>query len=329
MKKILISGVQPSGKLHIGNYLGAIRNFIEIQNSKKYKSLFFIADLHSLSENFSPQEKKKQIEELIIDYLALGLDFKKSIIFQQSEIKEHSELAILLNNITPLGELKRMTQFKDKSEKQKENVNAGLLYYPILMAADIILYDAKFVPVGDDQLQHLEFTRTLVRRFNTRFGKTFIEPVAIISKTSRIKSLNNPLKKMSKSDPEGCLFLDDSPEIVRQKIKKAVTDSDNQIIYNPQIKPGISNLLEIYSIFANESIKSIEKKFKNSNYQNFKENLASLIIKYFENYRKKKEKLLQNKKEIFKELEKSNEKARKIASKKITIVKRKMGILLK
>lgn len=327
-KDILISGIQPTNKLHIGNYLGSLKNFVQLQNSKKYTCLFFVADLHSLSENFNPQEKKEQIEDTVIDYLSAGLSPSKSIIFQQSKIPAHSELAILLNNITPLGELKRMTQFKDKAARQPENINAGLLYYPILMAADILLYDAKFVPVGDDQVQHLELTRTIARKFNSRFGKTFEEPLPLLTEFSRIKSLNNPLKKMSKSEPDGCIFLDDSPPLIKEKLKKAVTDSEKEIYYNKRKKPAISNLIEIYAGFSGLSIKEVEKKFKNSTYYEFKQKIAEEIIKNLIILQKRKKKLLQKKNYIKAILNKGSILAKKKADKKLREVKEKMGIII-
>ena len=219
MKPVLVSGIQPSGRLHLGNYLGALKNFVDLQNSGKYECFFFIADLHSLTEEFNPKEKSKQILELTADFLAAGLDPKKSVIFQQSQVPAHSELAFILNTITPMGELERMTQYKDKSQRQPENINAGLFDYPVLMAADILLYDAKVVPTGDDQNQHLELTRTLARKFNSRFEKTLIEPKNLHTNTPRIMDLRVPGKKMSKSDPSGCLFIDDSPEEIETKYK--------------------------------------------------------------------------------------------------------------
>jgi tryptophanyl-tRNA synthetase len=269
MKPLLISGIQPTGRLHIGNYLGALKNFVDLQNSGEYQCYFFIADLHSLTEDFAPKEKAEQILELTADFLAAGIVSKKSTIFLQSQIPAHSELAWIFNTITPLGELRRMTQFKDKAETQKQNVNAGLLTYPTLMAADILLYDAKFVPVGEDQLQHLELARTLARKFNARFGKTFIEPQPILTQTPRVMSLTSPHKKMSKSEPSGCLFIDDFPEEIKKKIARATTDSGSEIKYSPGKKAGISNLLEIYSALSSEPIEKIEKKFKGKGYAEF------------------------------------------------------------
>jgi len=325
-KPILISGIQPSGRLHLGNYLGGLKNFVELQNSNRYQCYFFIADLHSLTENYNPQKKQDQIFNLMADYLAIGLDPKKSVIFLQSQVPAHSELAWILNTITPIGELQRMTQFKNKSEKQEENINVGLFDYPVLMAADILLYDAQYVPVGDDQLQHLELTRTLVRKFNSRFGETFIEPKAILTNVSRLMSLDNPQKKMSKSDPASCLFIDDSPEEIKEKIKKAVTDSGSEIKLDRQKKPAISNLIDIYSNLTGISPEKIEIKFKNKGYIDFKLDLANVISNYFSSYREKKAELLKNPAFLKKLIKNGSEKAAKVASAKLLEVKEKIGI---
>lgn len=366
MNPVLISGVQPSGKLHIGNYLGALKNFVDLQNSDKYQCYFFIADLHSLTEDFNPKEKPKQILELMADFLAIGLDPKKSVIFLQSQIPAHSELAWILNTITPMGELERMTQFKDKAfkavlssvsgkvisgvmsqheieeyagekikdhtkkvvnEEIKKNIQVGLLTYPTLMAADILLYNTKVVPVGEDQDQHLEITRTLARKFNSKFGKTFFEPQGLHTKTPRVMSLANPEKKMSKSQPESCLFIDDSPEQIKNKIRKAVTDSGSEIKYDRKNKPAISNLLEIYSAINGETISKLEKKFSGKNYSAFKNDLAEIIINHFADFRKKKSELMKNKSKLSSVLASGSQKAAKIANKKITEVKKKVGLI--
>ena len=208
---------------------------------------------------FRPEGKPAQVRDVVLDMLAVGIDPKKSVIFIQSAIPAHSELAWILNTTTPFGELRRMTQFKDKSEDTPENINVGLFNYPVLMAADIILYDAKFVPVGDDQLQHLEFARTIARKFNNKYGKMFIEPQPLLTENSRVMSLNEPKKKMSKSRPAGCLFIDDSPEVIRKKIMSAVTDSGNEIKAEMEGKEGIGNLVLLYSAFTGEIGASIEK----------------------------------------------------------------------
>jgi len=324
MKPILVSGIKPSGQLHIGNYLGALKNFVNLQNSGKYDCYFFIADLHSLTEEFNPKEKPKQIFGLAADFIAAGLDPKKSVIFQQSEIPAHSELAFILNTITPMGELERMTQYKEKSGGEKNTPNVGLFTYPVLMAADILLYDTKFVPVGNDQDQHLELARTLARKFNSKFGKIFVEPQGLHTQTPRVMSLGNPEKKMSKSLPKTCLFMDDSPEIIKNKIKRAVTDSESVIKYSPETKPAISNLLTIYSAISGETIPEIEKGFKNKTYSEFKSSLAEVVIKHLAPIQKKK-RLTSNVK-LRTILNQGSEVAGKIASKKIAEVKSKIGI---
>ena len=379
MKPILISGVQPTGKLHIGNYLGALKNFVDLQDSGKYQCYFFIADLHSLTEEFNPKEKQKQIFNLAADFLATGLDPKKSVIFQQSQIPAHSELMWILNTITPFGELFRMTQFKDKGRKAREFLinyelklgelvnnrrsdgerfssayskvesedkdktkemvgeaidiseygfaNVGLFDYPVLMASDIIIYDAKFVPVGDDQDQHLEIARTLARKFNAKFGKTFIEPQGLHTNTPRVMSLVNPEKKMSKSQPESCLFIDDSPEEIKNKIKKAVTDSGSEIKYDKKNKPAISNLLGIYSALSGETISKLENKFAGKNYSALKNDLTELVVDCFADFRKKKLALLKNPEKLSNVLTTGSKKAEKIANKKILEVKNKVGLM--
>jgi len=336
MKPILVSGIQPSGKLHIGNYLGALKNFVELQNSGKYQCYFFIADLHSLTESYTPEEKRKQILELTADFVAAGLDPKKSVIFLQSQIPAHSELAWILSTITPTGELRRMTQYKDKSDNEKDSANTGLLTYPILMAADILLYDAKFVPVGDDQVQHLELTRTLARKFNARFpalrnlgeegGQIFTEPQPILTETPRIMSLKNPEKKMSKSDPASCVFLDDSPEDIRAKFKVATTDSGNEIKFDPQNKPGISNLLRIFSAITGESIKESEKMFAGSSYSNFKGAVAESIVAHFADFRKRKSAFLAKPQTLKTILSSGSKKASPRANRKIKEVKSRVGL---
>ncbi len=344
----LLSGIQPSGRLHLGNYLGALKNFVDLQNSGKYECYFFIADLHSLTEEFEPKEKPEQILELTADFLAAGLDPKKSVIFQQSQIPAHSELAFILNTLTPMGELERMTQYKDKAfsdinnlssatieQAQRSNkrsdrtsANVGLFTYPTLMTSDIILYDAKFVPTGDDQDQHLELTRTLVRKFNSKFGKTFVEPQGLHTEIPRVMSLGDPMKKMSKSKPETCLFLDDSPEIMESKIKRAVTDSGNEIKFNPETKPAISNLLKIYASLSSKNIGNIEKEFAGKTYSELKSSLTKLATDCFADYRKKKKSLLAKPKTLSTTLTQGSKEAGKIAAKKMLEVKKKTGLLV-
>lgn len=324
-KPILVSGIQPTGKLHLGNYLGALKNFVELQNSGKYECYFFIADLHSLTEFFDPREKPKQILDLTADYLAAGIG-KNSVIFQQSEVPAHPELGWIFETVAPLGEMERMTQFKNKSEAQKQNINIGLLTYPALMAADIVLYDAAVVPVGEDQLQHLELSRTLVRKFNNKFGKTFIEPKPLLTKVPRLMSLDDPTKKMSKSQPTGCLFLEDSPEKIREKVMRATTDSGKEIKYDEKSKPGVSNLLLIYSELSGKPVDAIEKMYAGKGYAEFKKGLAEIVIRALRPFQERKKRIKTA--EIKKALALGNKKANAVASKKLLEAKKKIGLFI-
>ena len=320
----IFSGIRPSGKLHIGNYLGAIKQWVELQ--KNQKCIFCIVDLHAITTPYNPKKLQKEILETAIAYLAAGLDPKKSILFVQSKIKEHRELAWLLNTITTVSELKRMTQYKEKT-KQHKSANAGLLNYPVLMAADILLYQTDTVPVGKDQQQHIEIARTLARRFNQKFGKIFKIPKAHHPKFGgKIMSLNNPLKRMSKSIPQSCLFLFDEPKEIKKKIMAAVTDTEKQIRYNPSKKPGISNLLTIYSLFSNKSIQELEKEFKGKGYQDFKKSLANLLIKSLEPFRKKRKELLRREVYVKKLLNQGSKQAQPIAQSTIQKAKKNMGL---
>ncbi|MDO8584676.1 MAG: tryptophan--tRNA ligase [bacterium] len=326
-KPILISGIQPSGKLHLGNYLGALKNFVELQASGKYNCLFFIADLHSLTETYDPEMKPEQILDLAASYLALGIDPRKSTVFVQSQVPQSTELAWILGTLTPFGELRRMTQFKDKAESQEENVNVGLFTYPVLMAADILLYNAAFVPVGEDQLQHLELTRTLARKFNSRYGETFMEPKPLMTSVPRLMSLSDPTKKMSKSQPDGCLFIDDEPATIEVKLKRAVTDSGSEVKYDEQNKPGVSNLLRIMNALSGKSVPELVKAFAGENYSEFKHALADLVSDHFVAYRKKYAALIKNPAPIKRALAAGQKKAAKLATTKLAEVKKKIGLV--
>ncbi len=326
-KPTLVSGIQPTGKLHLGNYLGALKHFVELQNSGKYRCYFFIADLHSLTGTFNPKEKSKQILGLCLDYLAAGLNPRKSTIFVQSAVPAHSELAWIFSTVTPLGELRRMTQFKEKSEHDPKNVNVGLFTYPILMAVDILIYDAAVVPVGDDQLQHLELTRTLARRFNDRFGKTFTEPEPLLTEAPRLMSLNDPTKKMSKSRPEGCLFLDDPPAVVRSKVRRAVTDSGREITYDPEHKPAISNLILIHATLSGVSIKQAERAFRGKTYAEFKQVLAEIVARALTPFQERKRALTKRAAFVRNTLRKGSIAAGKVATAKLAEVKQKVGLV--
>ncbi|HVN26462.1 MAG TPA: tryptophan--tRNA ligase [Candidatus Paceibacterota bacterium] len=326
MKQILVSGMQPTGRLHIGNYLGALRNFVDLQNSGDYACYFFIVDLHSLTENFDPREKHAQILDLAADYLAAGLDPKKSVLFLQSLVPAHSELAWILNTVAPMGELERMTQYKDKASRQSANVNAGLFTYPVLMASDILLYDPHVVPVGDDQRQHLELTRSLARRFNGRFGETFREPKDLLTRIPRVMSLKDPSKKMSKSQPEGCLFLDDTPEEIAQKIARAVTDSGSDVTYDRAKKPGLANLIDIYAALTHMEPRTVAEEFGGKKYSQFKMSLAEVVAGYFADFRARKAALLRNPKRLASILRAGSKKADVVARRKMRAVSERVGI---
>ena len=327
IKKIAVSGIQASGNLHIGNYIGAIKQFVELQN--KYKMFVFVADLHAITVPQDPEKLQAQTLDAVYTYLACGLDPGKATIFIQSHVPQHTELGWILNTITPLGELERMTQFKEKAEK--ESVLAGLLNYPTLMAADILLYRPDIVPVGEDQLQHLEFARMVARKFNARFGQTFKEPKALIQKEgARIMGLDDPSKKMSKSATSANNYIGimDSEEEIRRKIKIAVTDSEKNIKYNPETKPAISNLLVIYSQMAGEEIKSVEAKYKNKSYAEFKNDLVEVIIKKFFHIQRKYNALAKKKGDALKILKNGADTAEDAAELTMREVREKVGLLI-
>ncbi|MBZ1345038.1 MAG: tryptophan--tRNA ligase [Candidatus Nealsonbacteria bacterium] len=323
----VFSGIRPTGKLHIGNYLGAIKQWIELQ--EKNECFFCIVDWHAITTPFQPELLQKNISELAISYLAVGLNPEKSALFVQSQIKEHSELAWILGTITSVGELKRMTQFKEKSKRHKEYINAGLFNYPLLMAADILLYQTEIVPVGKDQQQHVELARTIARKFNQKFGQTFKEPKVLLQKIgAKIMSLENPKKKMGKTDdPGGCIGLFDEPKIIEKKIMTAVTDPGKEIKYDLKRKSGISNLLTIYSLFSGKSIKELEKKFKGKGYAEFKKSLSGLLIDSLEPFRRKKKELLAREVYVKEILEQGRKRAQIIAQSTMQEVKKKMGLI--
>lgn len=321
----ILSGIQPTGSIHLGSYIGAISQWKKLQEMGE--CLFFIADLHALTSPQDPKDFPKQVIQTAIELVAAGLDPEKCIIFIQSEVKEHTELCWLLNTLTPIGELERMTQYKEKSKQFRNNLNAGLLNYPILQAADILLYQADSVPVGQDQKQHLELTKNLARKFNQKYGKAFTVPESIILETgARIMALDNPKKKMSKSQPETCLFLFDEPDIIRKKIMSAVTDTGKAIKYDPVKKPGIANLLAIYSLMSQKSIGEIEKKFKNKGYADFKKALAEFLVIELEPFRRKKKELLSREVYIKEILTRGRKRAETIAQTTMADVRKKMGL---
>jgi len=326
MKK-LVSGIKPTGNLTIGNYIGAIKQFIELQN--QYESLIFVADLHSITVPQSKNELRHTIKNVVALYIACGLDPEKTTIYIQSENPYHAHLSWILECHSYIGELNRMTQFKDVAKKQNDTtITCGLYTYPVLMASDILLYDADIVPVGDDQKQHVELTRNIAERFNNRYGKTFKIPKPIIAKEgARIKDLQNPTKKMSKSDEsdKGSILLLEPIESIRKKIMSAVTDTDNKIIFDELNKPGISNLITIYSTLENIPIKEVEQKFENASYKDFKIEVSNVIIKTLEPIQKKYQELI-NAKIIDSILDNGIKKVIHIAQNKCKEVEQKIGL---
>ncbi len=322
----IFSGVRPTGELHIGNYLGAIKQWTELQ--EKNDCVFCIVDLHAITTPYQSKELKKNIFELATAYLASGLNPEKCIFFVQSQVEAHVELAWLLSTITPIGELQRMTQYKEKVKKYPKDVNAGLLSYPILMAADILLYQTDLVPVGKDQQQHVELTRTIARKFNQKFGQTFKEPKVLLPKSgAKIMSLQNPKKKMSKTDdPRGCLELFEEPEEIKKKIMAAVTDLGKVIKYSDS-KPGISNLLTVYSLFSGKSISELERNFKGKGYEEFKKSFSKLLINSLEPFRRKRKELLAREVYVKEILNTGAKRAQIIAQLTLEDVKKKMGLI--
>ena len=328
-KKIILSGIQPSGSLCIANYMGAIRNWVELQN--EYDSIFLIVDLHALSSKQVPSELRQRCLSFAAQYLACGIDPKKSTIAIQSHINQHVELSWVLNSLTYMGELNRMTQFKDKSKKNVKNINAALFTYPVLMAADILLYQADLVPVGQDQKQHLELTRDIAERFNNLYSPTFTLPEPHIPKYgSRIMSLQDPKSKMSKSDTNlnNIITLLDGPEIIKKKIKRAVTDSGKSITYD-EGRPGLANLLTLYSISSGKSISDIENDYKGKMYSDFKNDLADVIIEFLAPIKNEYNLLMKDKHHIENILKDGAIKATDKAYKTLDKVYRKIGLIKK
>jgi tryptophanyl-tRNA synthetase len=323
----IFSGIRPSGDLHIGNYFGAIKQWVELQ--EKQECVFSIVDLHAITTPYRPENLQNNILELTIALLAAGLDPEKCVLFIQSQVKEHTELAWILGTFTPIGELKRMTQFKEKAKKHPEYVNAGLFNYPLLMAADILLYKADLVPVGKDQEQHIELTREVAKKFNKTFGEVFKIPKALLSERGqKIMSLQYPKKKMSKTDdPAGAIGIFDTPEEIKEKIMTAVTDSGKIIKYDLNRKPGISNLLTIYSLVSQRSIKTLEKDFKRKGYREFKKSLALISIRSLEVFRKKRKELLARDVYIKEMLNRGKNRAQTIAQSTMREIKSRMGLI--
>lgn len=327
MKKML-SGIKPTGRLTLGNYIGAIRNFVEYQDD--YEMYVFIANMHAITVPQERAELKKNTKDLIALYLACGLDPAKTTIFLQSDLSEHAELGWIMTCNSYMGELQRMTQYKDKTAKGETGITAGLFTYPSLMAADILLYDADYVPVGVDQKQHVELTRDLAERFNNRYGDTFVIPQPLVAKVgAKIYSLQDPTKKMSKSEenPKGTIDLLDEPAVARKKIMSAVTDSLGIIRYDQQEQPGISNLLTILSSLSGESIEDIVNRYEGKGYGDFKKEVGEAVFNFLSDLQTRY-KDISDSGMVEKVITEGNDKARRIAHKKLMKVKKKVGFQL-
>ena len=326
MSERILTGIKPTGQLTLGNYIAVLKN---LKNQMDRGECFiFIADLHALTLPIEPEVLRQNSIDLAAFYLAAGLDPNRSALFLQSSVSAHAELNAILQNYLYMGELSRMTQFKDKASKMKESaIGLGLFAYPVLMAADIVLYDATIVPVGEDQVQHVEITRDLVNRMNNRYGNILTMPKAELRKVGkRIMSLSDPTVKMSKSDPKGDIFLKDDLAVIRKKIMAAVTDSGNEVKFDEENKPGISNLLTIYSAIKDISIEEAEERFKDSRYGEFKKAVADAVIEELEPFQARYREILANK-SYEKVLEEGAEKARKIANQTLKRVQKAVGLL--
>ena len=324
-KKVMLSGIQPSGDLHLGNYLGAVKNWADLP--EQFDCFYFMADLHTLTVRQDPAQFRRRATAQLAQYIACGLDPEKNTLFLQSHVSAHAELAWILNCYTYMGELSRMTQFKDKSAKHAENINAGLFTYPVLMAADILLYQTNYVPVGADQKQHLELCRDIAQRFNGVYGDVFAIPEPLIGKTgARIMSLQEPEKKMSKSDlGEGSVFLLDDPDTIRRKIRRAVTDSETEIRFDPENKPGVSNLLNIISAQSGESVESVCAELQGQGYGALKNRAADVTIASLEPLQAEFKRIVADKEYLLKVLNANSERAAYLASKTLRKVQKKVG----
>ncbi|MBU2575868.1 tryptophan--tRNA ligase [Patescibacteria group bacterium] len=322
MKNLIFSGMQPTGALHLGNYLGALKQWVDLQD--EHNCIFCIVDYHAMTIDYNPKKMPERITELALDYLAAGLDPEKSIIFIQSHVPEHTELAWIFNTITPLGELERMTQFKEKSAQHRKNVNAGLFTYPILQAADILLYKADRVPVGEDQVQHVEMTRDIAKKFNKKFNKTFPEPKPILTEAARIMSPTDPTKKMSKSlGDKHYIALTDSADVIRKKIRSAVTDTSQGAD-----SPGVKNLFAILEAFDEDAAKGFKMEHKSGSlkYSDLKDVVANTIIGHLAPFQERRRELEAEKERVAEILINGADQAQKIAQKTMQEVRKKIGV---
>ncbi|OGL73402.1 tryptophan--tRNA ligase [Candidatus Uhrbacteria bacterium RIFCSPHIGHO2_12_FULL_60_25] len=327
MKSLCLSGVQPTNFLHVGNYIGALKQWVEIQH--RFPCYFCIVDLHAITVAQDPKQLRENVLNTAATYLAVGIDPKRSHVFIQSEVHEHAELGWILGTITRIAELERMTQFKDKAKRRADNVGVGLFTYPALMAADILLYDTTVVPVGEDQMQHVELTRTIARRFNTTFGDTFVIPQALIQKQgARIMGLDDPSVKMSKSATStmNYIALTDDDDTIRKKIMRAVTDSGKDIVYDPDKKPAVTNLLTIFHHMTGRTIKDLENEFEGKGYGDLKKALADAVIAHVGPIRDKIAEYRKDPKELMRVLDAGRDAAQELATTKMKIVRERVGL---
>ena len=328
-RKVSLSGIQPSGKITLGNYLGSIKNWVDIQDSDEYDNRYCVVDLHAITVRQDPDDLREQTYQLFAQLMAAGLDPDKCILFIQSHVQGHPELSWILSCFTMFGELSRMTQFKDKSQRHADNINAGLFTYPVLMAADILIYDADIIPVGEDQRQHVELARDIAIRFNNRFPGSFVVPEAYIPKEgARIMSLQDPSRKMSKSDTNENSFIlvMDPPEAIVKKMKRAVTDSDARVAASPD-KPGVTNLMHIYAAATGKSFAEIEAEFEGKGYGVFKPAVADAVVELLRPLREKSLELLKDKAYLEDVMAKGAEKARAITDAKVRQIYDKLGFI--
>lgn len=326
MAERILTGIKPTGQLTLGNYIGVLKNLAK--TTERGESFIFIADLHALTLPIDPEVLRQNTIDLACFYLAAGLDTSKATLFLQSSVSAHAELNAILQNYLYMGELSRMTQFKDKSQKMKQDaIGLGLFAYPVLMAADIVLYDANIIPVGEDQVQHVEITRDLVNRINNRYGNILVMPKAELRKVgARIMSLSDPTVKMSKSDPKGDIFLKDDLAVIRKKIMSAVTDSGSEVKYDKENKPGISNLLTIYAALKEISIEEAEAEFKDSRYGDFKKAVADVVCEELGAFQARYKEILESK-AYEKVLQEGALKASKVANETLKRVQKAVGLL--
>jgi tryptophanyl-tRNA synthetase len=325
----VFSGIRPSGKLHLGNYLGAIKNWIELQNkvSEGGQAIFAVVDYHGITTPFDPKHYHEQVMDVVLDYLAAGVNPEKALLIRQSKVPQHTELAWIFNTITPVSWLDRLPTYKEQLAKSPKYNHMGLLDYPVLMAADILIYKSNIVPVGEDQMPHIDLTNEIAKKFNSMFGQTFDPVKAHMTGGARIMSLRDPLKKMSKTGDEG-IGLSDSPADIKKKIMSATTDSEKEILYDEEGKPGISNLMEIYALLDPniKNLKQIETMYGGKSYAEFKSDLAEVVVNFLKPFQMKYAELKADPDHVLQILERSEERARKLASTTLTEVKKKIGL---